>query len=59
MDFIGKSLHFLAQRLSEPSTWAGFAAAAAATGVALESHVGLGAALLSGIVAFLVPEKKG
>lgn len=59
MDLIGKSLHFLVQRLSEPSTWAGIGIAAAATASALESHVGLGAALLSGIVAFLVPEKKG
>jgi hypothetical protein len=50
---------YLVARLGEPSTWAGIAAGAAAVGVSLQSNTGLYAALLSGLAAFLVPEKGG
>lgn len=59
MEALAKLIGMLSRRLSEPSTWAGVAAAAAATEAALGNHAGLYTALLTGLVAFLMPEKKG
>lgn len=44
-------------RLDEPSTWAGVAAGAAAVGAALQSHTGVTAALIAGILAIVKAEK--
>ena len=53
------TLSYLLARLSEPSTWAGIAAGAAAIGTALGSGMTLTGSLFAGVVAFLIPEKKG
>ncbi len=49
---------WLVARLSEGSTWAGIAAFAAAVAHALQSNASLGAAVLAGAVAFVIPDKK-
>jgi len=50
-------IHFLLARLSEPSSWAALAAAAAATEAALQNKAGLVAALLAGLAGFFMSEK--
>ena len=52
-------IHFFLARLSEPSSWAALAAAAAATEAALQNKAGLVAALLAGLAGFFMSEKKG
>lgn len=57
MTAIKKIVAWALARLNEPSTWAGLAAGAGAIGTALQSHAGLGAAVIAGVVAAVKSEK--
>ena len=46
-------VNWILGRLNEASTWAGFAAACAAVGVAISSHQPLYIAILSGVIAIV------
>ena len=52
------AIAFCLNRLKEPSTWAGLSVGALAVAHSLQSHATLGAALIAGAVAVLLPEKK-
>jgi hypothetical protein len=56
---MGNVWNWILARLSEPSSWAGIAAGAAAVSAGLQSNTGLAASVLSGILAVVVTEKKG
>jgi hypothetical protein len=55
---MGNVWNWILARLSEPSSWAGIAAGAAAVSSSLQSNTGLAASVLSGILAVVVAEKK-
>ncbi len=44
-------------RLGEPSTWAGIAAAAGAVSVSLASHAGVAAAVVAALIAVVKSEQ--
>jgi hypothetical protein len=53
-----KSWSWLVARLSEGSTWAAIAVFATAADHALQSHAGLAGAIMAGVLAFVIPDKK-
>lgn len=56
MQYLSTAWSWLKGRLSEPSTWAGIAAAAGTIGVQLQSNTTIGAALVAAAIAFVKSE---
>lgn len=50
--------NWIVARASEGTTWAGIAAGATATAVALQAHQPLYVAVLAGLAAVVIPEAK-
>lgn len=57
MNFLKNAALWILARLDEPSTWAGISAAAGAISTTLQSHAGLGVAIVAGAIAAAKAEK--